>query len=71
MWTAIKYVEFYAFFIGNLTARHKEVFLRNPLFVGMRIPEVKETVPLEKKFNRISSNALDLMKVLLEWSVYL
>ncbi|VDI29426.1 cyclin-dependent kinase-like 2 isoform X12 [Mytilus galloprovincialis] len=47
---------------GNLTARHKEVFLRNPLFVGMRIPEVKETVPLEKKFNRISSNALDLMK---------
>ncbi|XP_071130125.1 cyclin-dependent kinase-like 4 isoform X15 [Mytilus edulis] len=47
---------------GNLTARHKEVFLRNPLFVGMRIPEVKETVPLEKKFNRISSNSLDLMK---------
>ncbi|XP_052068898.1 cyclin-dependent kinase-like 4 isoform X12 [Mytilus californianus] len=47
---------------GNLTPRHKEVFLRNPLFVGMRIPEVKETVPLEKKFNRISSFALDLMK---------
>lgn len=47
---------------GNLTPRHKEVFLRNPLFVGMRLPEVRETVPLEKKFNRISSFALELMK---------
>lgn len=47
---------------GNLTPRHKEVFLRNPLFVGMRLPEVRETVPLEKKFSRITSNALDLMK---------
>lgn len=54
------------YFVGNLTQRHKEVFLRNPLFVGMRLPEVRETVPLEKKFNRISSNALDLMKVIQE-----
>ena len=50
--------------VGNLTPRHKEVFLRNPLFVGMRLPEVRETVPLEKKFNRISSFALELMKVI-------
>ncbi|XP_061196836.1 cyclin-dependent kinase-like 2 isoform X4 [Saccostrea echinata] len=47
---------------GNLTPRHKEVFLRNPLFVGMRLPEVREISPLEKKFNRISSQSLELMK---------
>nr|XP_022315570.1 cyclin-dependent kinase-like 2 isoform X5 [Crassostrea virginica] len=47
---------------GNLTPRHKEVFLRNPLFVGMRLPEVREISPLEKKFTRISSQSLDLMK---------
>lgn len=48
---------------GNLTARHKEVFLRNPLFVGMRIPEVREVTPLEKKFPRMSSHSLALIKV--------
>ncbi|XP_048760725.2 cyclin-dependent kinase-like 2 isoform X3 [Ostrea edulis] len=47
---------------GNLTPRHKEVFLRNPLFVGMRLPEVREISPLEKKFTRISSHSLELMK---------
>ena len=50
-------------FIGNLTARHKEVFLRNPLFVGMRLPEVKEITPLEKKFPRISNFSLAFLKV--------
>lgn len=53
----------YYVFSGNLTPRHKEVFLRNPLFVGMRLPEVREVTPLEKKFNRISSLSLDLLKV--------
>ncbi|XP_041365004.1 cyclin-dependent kinase-like 2 isoform X2 [Gigantopelta aegis] len=47
---------------GNLTPRHREVFLRNPLFVGMRLPEVREIIPLEKKFHRISNWSLDLMK---------
>lgn len=50
---------------GNLTARHKEVFLRNPLFVGMRLPEVKEVTPLEKKFTRISNFSLAFIKVCL------
>ena len=48
---------------GNLTPRHREVFLRNPLFVGMRIPEVREIQPLERKFTKVSSDALDFMKV--------
>ncbi|XP_052768489.1 cyclin-dependent kinase-like 2 isoform X5 [Mya arenaria] len=50
---------------GNLTARHKEVFLRNPLFVGMRLPEVREVTPLEKKFTRMSQFSLALIKVCL------
>ena len=33
------------------------------MFVGMRLPEVREISPLEKKFTRISSQSLDLMKV--------
>ncbi|XP_070186911.1 cyclin-dependent kinase-like 2 isoform X2 [Littorina saxatilis] len=47
---------------GNLTQRHREVFLRNPLFVGMRIPEVREIQPLERKFTKVSPEALDFMK---------
>ncbi|XP_076452232.1 uncharacterized protein LOC143287868 isoform X3 [Babylonia areolata] len=47
---------------GNLTPRHREVFLRNPLFVGMRIPEVREIQPLERKFTKVSPEALDFMK---------
>ncbi|KAL5017828.1 hypothetical protein ScPMuIL_003550 [Solemya velum] len=50
---------------GNLTPRHREVFLRNPLFVGMRLPEVREVIPLEKKFNKISAQLLNLMKLCL------
>ncbi|KAL3875407.1 hypothetical protein ACJMK2_033355 [Sinanodonta woodiana] len=47
---------------GTLTQRHKEVFMRNPLFTGMRLPEVRDTTPLEKKFPRITHQALSLMK---------
>lgn len=47
---------------GNLTQRHREIFYKNPLFVGMRLPEVREIEPLEKKFPRISALAHDLMK---------
>ncbi|GFR71748.1 cyclin-dependent kinase-like 2, partial [Elysia marginata] len=51
---------------GNLTPRHKEVFQRNPLFVGMRLPEVRDIVPLEKKFTRVSTESLALMKQCLQ-----
>lgn len=59
----VKLGDFHLSFLGNLTPRHKEVFLRNPLFVGMRLPEVREISPLEKKFTRISPQSLELMKV--------
>jgi len=47
---------------GNLTQRHREIFYKNPLFVGMKLPEVREVQPLEKKFPRLSSIVIDLMK---------
>lgn len=51
------------FLSGNLPSRHKEVFHRNPLFVGMRLPEVKEVAPFGKKYPRVSEEAVDVMKV--------
>ena len=36
----------------------------NPIHLpGMRLPEVRQTEPLEKKFPRLSSLAIDIMKV--------
>ena len=55
---------------GNLTQRHKEIFYKNPLFVGMRLPEVREVGSVEKKFPRISPLALDLMKVFINQTKY-
>ncbi|KAL9972819.1 hypothetical protein ACROYT_G019198 [Oculina patagonica] len=52
--------------IGNLTNRHREIFHRNPLFVGMKLPEVKEVEPIEKRFHRVSSAAMDIMKLSLK-----
>ena len=51
------------YFPGNLTNRHREIFHRNPLFVGMKLPEVKEVEPIEKRFHRVSSAAMDILKV--------
>ncbi|XP_064632319.1 cyclin-dependent kinase-like 2 isoform X4 [Lineus longissimus] len=47
---------------GNLSPRHREIFHKNPLFVGMRLPEVREVEPMEKKFPRLSSLSIDFMK---------
>lgn len=47
---------------GTLIQRHKEIFLKNPLFVGMRLPEVKNVEPLEKRFPTLSSLSISMMK---------
>jgi len=52
--------------LGNLTARHREIFHRNPLFMGMRIPEVKEAESLEKRYPRIFPDAMNIIKKSLE-----
>ncbi|XP_078660264.1 uncharacterized protein LOC144904952 isoform X2 [Branchiostoma floridae x Branchiostoma belcheri] len=52
--------------LGNLTQRHREIFHKNPLFVGMRLPEVKDVDPVEKKFPKVNPMAVDLMKQCLQ-----
>ncbi|XP_071808473.1 cyclin-dependent kinase-like 4 isoform X1 [Asterias amurensis] len=47
---------------GNLIQRHKEVFMKNPLFVGMRLPEVRNVEPLEKRFPRLTGLSIKVMK---------
>nr|XP_026692918.1 cyclin-dependent kinase-like 2 [Ciona intestinalis] len=47
---------------GNLCPRHREIFQRNPLFAGMRLPDVRDIEPLERRFPKFSSEVLDLMK---------
>ncbi|XP_013419402.1 cyclin-dependent kinase-like 2 isoform X1 [Lingula anatina] len=51
---------------GNLNQRQREIFQKNPLFAGMRLPEVKEIEPLKKKFPRLSVLALAFLKLSLQ-----
>ncbi|KAI9338375.1 kinase-like domain-containing protein [Zopfochytrium polystomum] len=43
---------------GQLTKRHTEIFLKNPLFVGVRIPEIGKLTPLEHRLPRIAPDAM-------------
>lgn len=43
--------------LGQLTRRHLEIFQKNPLFVGLRIPEIGKVLPLEQKLSSISKVA--------------
>uniref|UniRef100_K7FM36 Cyclin-dependent kinase-like 2 n=1 Tax=Pelodiscus sinensis TaxID=13735 RepID=K7FM36_PELSI len=52
--------------LGNLTPRHQELFYKNPLFAGVRLPEVKEVEPLERRYPRLSAAVLDLAKKCLQ-----
>lgn len=40
-----------------------EVFLKNPLFVGVRIPEVSKTTPLESKLPNVAQDAMSWLRV--------
>ncbi|KAI8912573.1 kinase-like domain-containing protein [Gorgonomyces haynaldii] len=48
--------------LGQLTKRHTEIFLHNPLFVDVRIPEVGKLTPLSVKLPHISSLAMSLLQ---------
>ncbi|NXY82199.1 CDKL2 protein, partial [Alcedo cyanopectus] len=48
--------------LGNLIPRHQELFYKNPLFAGMRLPEVKEPESLDKRYPKLSTPVLDLAK---------
>ncbi|XP_078533591.1 cyclin-dependent kinase-like 2 [Lissotriton helveticus] len=52
--------------LGNLTPRHTELFYKNPLFAGVRLPEIREVEPLEKRYPKLSSLVLDLAKKCLQ-----
>ncbi|KAJ3284644.1 Cyclin-dependent kinase-like 3 [Rhizoclosmatium sp. JEL0117] len=45
--------------LGQLTKRHTEIFLKNPLFVGVRIPEIGKLTPLEYKLPKVASDAMN------------
>ncbi|XP_034412659.1 probable serine/threonine-protein kinase MARK-A isoform X2 [Cyclopterus lumpus] len=51
---------------GNLTAHHQELFYRNPVFSGVRLPEYSCRVRLEQRFPVIAPAALDLAQSCLE-----
>ncbi|KAM4672104.1 LOW QUALITY PROTEIN: cyclin-dependent kinase-like 2 [Amazona ochrocephala] len=52
--------------LGNLTPRHQELFYKNPLFAGMRFPEVKEAKSLDKRYPKLPAAVLDLAKKCLQ-----
>jgi cyclin-dependent kinase-like len=49
--------------LGNLIHRHREVFMKNPLFVGLRLPDMRAAVGLTKKFPRLSPHSHAIIKV--------
>jgi len=57
------FLDTFCYCTGNLCPRHREIFQRNPLFAGMRLPDVRDVEPLEKRFPKFSPEVLDLMKV--------
>ncbi|KAM5272363.1 cyclin-dependent kinase-like 2 isoform 2-T2 [Ctenodactylus gundi] len=48
--------------LGNLIPRHQELFYKNPAFAGARLPEIKETEPLERRYPELSEAVIDLAK---------
>ncbi|XP_067928199.1 cyclin-dependent kinase-like 4 [Watersipora subatra] len=52
--------------LGNLNSRQEEIFYKNPLFVGMKLPEVKSVEPFENRMPaKCSRDAIDAMKKML------
>ena len=48
---------------GSLISRHREIFSRNPLFVGIRLPEPRELESIDKRYPQLASVTLDIIKV--------
>ena len=48
---------------GNLISRHREIFSRNPLFVGIRLPEPRELESIDRRYPQLSPVSLDIIKV--------
>ncbi|XP_050006262.1 cyclin-dependent kinase-like 2 [Alexandromys fortis] len=50
--------------LGNLIPRHQELFYKNPVFAGVRLPEIKdiETEPLECRYPKLPEVVINLAK---------
>ncbi|XP_031170392.1 cyclin-dependent kinase-like 5 [Sander lucioperca] len=53
-------------YFGDLTAHHQELFYRNPVFSGVRLPENSVRVRLEQRFPTVTPTALDLAQSCLQ-----
>ena len=50
--------------IGPLTGEQKELFIKNPRFLGMKFPEINKPETLERRYLcKLSKKALNIMKV--------
>ncbi|XP_024918806.1 cyclin-dependent kinase-like 1 [Cynoglossus semilaevis] len=52
--------------VGNLIARHQELFYRNPVFSGIKLPEGRDQQQLHQRFPSITATALDLAQSCLQ-----
>eukprot|EP00039_Didymoeca_costata_P028852 m.22319 g.22319 ORF g.22319 m.22319 type:complete len:498 (+) comp7387_c0_seq2:235-1728(+) len=52
--------------MGKLTRAHEKVFLQNKLFVGIRLPEARELVPLKRKLRMLNSKCLEVVEACLQ-----
>jgi len=57
------YISFIAAAAGNLSARHLQIFAKNPLFKHVQLPPVRDPQPLETRFTKQSKLFVDFMKV--------
>uniref|UniRef100_A0A8C6QBS8 Cyclin-dependent kinase-like 2 n=1 Tax=Nannospalax galili TaxID=1026970 RepID=A0A8C6QBS8_NANGA len=48
--------------LGNLIPRHQELFYKNPVFARVRLPEIKETEPLESRYPKLPEVVISLAK---------
>jgi len=48
--------------LGNLSQRYKEIFMKNPIFVGMKLPEVNHVEPLERRLPTLSHHSISIVK---------
>ena len=52
--------------LGNLITRHREIFSRNPLFQGVRLPTVRRITSFEKRYPKMKPHALSMIKLCLK-----
>lgn len=52
---------------GKLIPRHEEIFYKNPLYVGMKLPQVKTLEPLVKRFPNLNRHAMHIMRQCLRY----